>query len=68
MGSLPARIFEWLQGIHHSHLVYRNGSICELASYFPNQFARQFGYDQLYMGNLYGALAHSGSLIDDARV
>lgn len=34
-----------------SHLVYQSGNMCELSCYFPSRFARQFGYDQLYVDN-----------------
>lgn len=67
-GSLPVGIFGWLQHIRPSHLVYCSGDICELASYFPSRFARQFSYDLLYMGNLCKVLAHYYCLIDVARV
>ena len=35
--------------------------------YVPSRFARQFGYDQLYVGNPNLNLAFMGSLIDGAR-
>ena len=37
-----------------------------LEPYVPSRFARQFGYDQLYVGNP-NNLAFMGSLIDGAR-
>lgn len=67
-GYLPIGIFRWLQGIHLSHLVYCSGDVCELAPYFPIRFARQFGYDQLYVCNPYNGLAHCDNLIDGAKV
>ena len=33
----------------------------------PNRFARQFGYDQLYVGNPNAQLAFSGNLFEGAR-
>jgi len=36
-------------------------------AYIPSRFARQFGYDQLYVGNPNLRLAFMGSLIDGAR-
>ena len=33
----------------------------------PSRFARQFGYDQLYVDNPNPHLGHTGSLIDNAR-
>lgn len=44
--------------------MYLNDDIYELSLYFPTRFARQFGYDQLYIGNPYIALVHDGSLVD----
>jgi len=65
--SLSLGIFEWLVSIRPSHLVYRSGNTCYLEPYVPSQFARQFGYDQLYAGNPNTSLAFMGSLIDGAR-
>ena len=47
-----------------SHLVYRSGDTCYLEPYVPSRFARQFGYDQLYVGNPNTSLAFMGSLIN----
>lgn len=47
--------------------MYRSGNVCELAPYFPSQFARQFGYDQLYVHNPYKGLTHCNSLINGPR-
>lgn len=33
-----------------------------LESYLPSQFARQFGYDQLYIGNPNSQLSDEGNL------
>ena len=60
-------VFEWLVSIRPSHLLYRSGDTCYLEPYVPSQFARQFGYDQLYVGNPNLDLAFMGSLIDGAR-
>ena len=49
--SLSWGIFEWLVSIGPSHLLYRSGDTCYLEPYVPSRFARQFGYDQLYVGN-----------------
>ena len=45
----------------------RSGDTCYLEPYVPSRFARQFGYDQLYVGNPNSNLAFMGSLIDGAR-
>jgi len=65
--SLSQGIFEWLVSIRLSHLVYRSGDTCYLESYVPSRFACQFGYDQLYVGNLNASLAFMGSLNNGAR-
>ena len=49
---LSQGIFECLVSIWPSHLVYRSGDTCYLEPYVPSRFARQIGYDQLYVGNL----------------
>ena len=43
--------FKWLVSVKPSHLVYRCGDDCYLEPYLPSCFAKQFGYDQLYVGN-----------------
>ena len=65
--SLSRGVFEWLVSIRPSHLVYKSGDTCYLKPYVPSQFAYQFGYDQLYVGNLNTSLAFIRSLIDGAR-
>ena len=65
--SLSGGVFEWLVSIRPSHLVYRSGDTCYFEPYVPSRFARQFGYDQLYIGNPNTSLAFIGSLIDGAR-
>jgi len=65
--SLSRGVFEWLVSIRPSHLVYRSRDTCYLKPYVPSRFARQFGYDQLYVGNPNISLAFMGSLIDGAR-
>lgn len=47
--------------------MYRSDNACELLSYFLSQFARQFIYDELYIGNPCRALAHKGNIVDGAR-
>ena len=41
--------------------------VCYLEPYTPSRFARQFGYDQLYVGNPNHHLGYAGSLSDGAR-
>lgn len=64
--SLSTRIW-WLQCIRPSHLIYQSGIVCELSPYFLSRFAKQFGYDQLYVGNPCRDLVHKGSLVNGAR-
>ena len=49
------------------HLVYQYGDVCHLEPYLPSRFARQFGNDQLYVGNPNPRLGYMGSMIDSAR-
>ena len=65
--SLSRGVFDWLVSIRPSHLVYMSGDTCYLEPYVPNQFVRQFKYDQLYVGNPNTNMAFMGSLIDGAR-
>jgi len=59
--------FRWLVNIRFSHLVYRCGDDCYLEPYLPYCFAKQFKYDQLYVGNPNPQPRYMGSLIDCAR-
>ena len=58
--SLSRGVFEWLVSIRSSHLLYRSGGTCYLEPYVPSRFARQFGYDQLYIGNPNSSLDFMG--------
>jgi len=64
--SLSRGVFEWLVGIRPSSGVQERDT-CYLEPYVPSRFARQFGYDQLYVGNPNTSLAFMGSLIGGAR-
>jgi len=64
---MSRRVFEWLRSIRSSHLVYQSEDICYLEPYVPSRFARQFEYDQLYVGNPNTSLVFMGSLINGAR-
>jgi hypothetical protein len=59
--------FRWLLNIRPGYLIYRSGAICRMEPYMPCRFARQFGYDQCYIGNPNDRLSYEGSLIDGAR-
>ena len=53
--------------IRPCHLVYRCEDLCFLEPYLPSRFARQFGYDQLYVGGPNYSLEYEGNLIDGAQ-
>ena len=59
--------FWWLDSIRPSLLVYRCGDDCYLESYLSSRFFRQFGYDQLHVGNPNPRLGCTENLIDGAR-
>lgn len=48
---LLAEAFSWLVSFQPGYLVYRLGNHYVIKLYIPSRFARQFGYDQLYIGN-----------------
>ena len=60
-------VFWWLLSIRPGYLVFRQGNLCSIEPYLPCRFARQFGYDQLYVGNLNLHLRVSGNLYEGAR-
>ena len=60
-------VFWWLINIRPGYLVFRQGNSCLIEPYFPSRFARQFGYGQLYIGNLNLRLSSSGTLFEGAR-
>jgi len=65
--SLGQGVFKWMVSIRLSHLVYQCGDIYYLEPYISSRFVRQFGHNQLYIGNPNPRLAFMGSLIDRAR-
>lgn len=64
--TLSSGFFWWLINIHPSHLLYRQDNMCYIEPYIPSLFARQFGYTQLYVGNLNRALVYQGNLFEGA--
>ena len=64
---LSTGIFWWLVNIRPGYVLFRQGTSCTIEPYMPNRFARQFGYDQLYVGNPNARLAFSGNLFEGAR-
>ncbi|XP_020250822.1 uncharacterized protein LOC109828202 [Asparagus officinalis] len=65
--SLDTGSFHWLMNIRPGYNVFRSKNICRIEPYFPCRFARQFGYDQLYIGNPNKWLINCGGLIDGVR-
>ena len=65
--SLEEGTFSWLLMIRLGYLVYRLWEKCIIEPYMPSRFARQFGYDQLYVGNPNPALAQIGNLYEGDR-
>src|SRR3954465_12091460 len=43
--------FTWLLNICRGHHLFRREMECWVEPYTPSRFTRQFGYDQLYIGN-----------------
>src|SRR4051812_17898274 len=43
--------FTWLLNIHTRYHLFRREMECWIVPYTLSRFARQFGYDQLYVGN-----------------
>ena len=64
---LSAGAFWWLLNIRPGYVLFRQGTSCTIEPYMPNRFARQFGYDQLYVGNPNARLAFEGNLFEGAR-
>jgi len=64
---LSAGIFWWLINIRPEYLVFWQGNVCTIELIYK-RFARQFGYDQLYVGNLNLGLRFSGNLYEGSRV
>ena len=64
---LPSGVFLWLINIRPGYLIFRQGNSCTIEPYMPNRFARQFSYDQLYIGNPNADFSFSGNLFEGAR-
>src|SRR3954469_24682551 len=59
--------FTWLLNIRPRYHLFRREAECWVEPYTPSRFARQFGYDQLYVGNPNLDLAAQGTLLEGAR-
>src|SRR3954467_1588537 len=59
--------FTWLLNIRPGYHLFRREMECWIEPYTPSRFARQFGYDQLYVGNPNSDLAVRGTLLEGAR-
>lgn len=64
---LSSGYFQWLINIRPGHLVYCQGMTYYMESYLPSQFARQFNYSQLYVGNPNQKLEFQGNLFEGAQ-
>ena len=64
---LSSGVFWWLINIRPGYLIFRQGNVCTIEPYLPSQFARQFGYDKLFVGNPNLGLIFSGNLYEGAR-
>ena len=64
---LPSGVFWWLINIRPGYLIFQQGNSCTIEPYMPSHFARQFSYDQLYVGNPNARLRFSGNLFEGAR-
>ncbi|XP_020263338.1 uncharacterized protein LOC109839321 [Asparagus officinalis] len=65
--ALDTGCFRWLVNIRIGYLVLRVKNRCHIEPYLPCRFARQFGYDQLYVENPSRGLKTEGGLIDGVR-
>src|SRR4051812_11108535 len=59
--------FTWLLNIRPGYHLFRREMECWIEPYTPSRFARQSGYDQLYVGNPNSDLAAQGTLLEGAR-
>ncbi|ONK73102.1 uncharacterized protein A4U43_C04F27240 [Asparagus officinalis] len=59
--------FNWLVNIRPGYLTFQVGNQCFIELYLPCRFTRQFGYDQLYVGNPRQQLRTHGGLVDGLR-
>ncbi|ONK56558.1 uncharacterized protein A4U43_C10F10040 [Asparagus officinalis] len=64
---LDISCFNWLVNIRSGYLTFWVRNQCFIESYLPCRFARQFGYDQLYVGNPRQQLRTHGGLMDGLR-
>ena len=64
--TLSTGVFYWLVNIRPGYLIFRQGNTCMIEPYLPRQFARQFGYNQLYVGNPNTGLHFSNNLSEGA--
>jgi len=64
---LSSAVFWWLINIRPGYLIFRQGNSCTIEPYMPSRFARQFGYDQLYVSNPNAGLCFSENLFEGAR-
>jgi len=61
---LPSGVFWSLINIQPEYLIFRQGDSCTIEPYMLSRFARQFGYDQLYVGKPNSGLRFSSNLFE----
>src|SRR4051812_13045594 len=59
--------FAWLLNNHPGYHLFHRKMECWIEPYTPSRFTRQFGYDQLYVGNPNSGLTIRGTLLEGAR-
>jgi len=64
--QLPSRVIWWLINIRSGYLIFWQGDSCTIESYMPSHFARQFDYNQLYVGNPNTGICFSENLFEGA--
>src|SRR4051812_22376283 len=64
---LAPGLFTQLLNIRPGYHLFRREMECWIEPYTPSLFARQFGYDQLYVGNPNSVLVARGTLLEGAR-
>jgi len=64
---LPSGVFWWLINIRPRYLIFWQENSDTIEPYMPYRFARQFSYDQLYIGNASPNSRFCGNLFEGAR-
>ena len=65
--QLSSGVFWWLINIRPGYLIFQQGNSCTVEPYMSCQFAWQFGYAQLYIGNPNTNFSFCGNLFEGTR-